>query len=421
MSISTDTDYQAYCQRLFDYLWREVEPHVDRIEAGEEDPAETLFPKLGHIGLWGLIVPRNYGGLGLTIGQYLPILAELSKIGGVIRVIVHVHNTAARAVAAFGTEAQKTRYLPRLATGESSLSFALTEPDTGSGMDLATTAVRDGEHYILNGAKHFITNAAFADLHMVCCRTGQAGGRRDFGALVVERGMPGFTIEDMPALMGNNGPPHGILRFHDVRVPASALIGVDGDGLDIFLGELEPSRVFVAASSLGTAERALEIALDYAGRRVTFGRPISDRESIRALLADMAKDVYALKAMLTDVAQRLDRDEPCPLEASIAKLAGLEIVMNVTDKAMEVLGGRAYVRNYPYPFERLYREARLNALEEGTPTIQRLVIARTLLRETLPLGIGTLGTEAYHPDGVNPAVGHLAEPEIHYARTPSGT
>jgi alkylation response protein AidB-like acyl-CoA dehydrogenase len=208
----------------------------------------------------------------------------------------------------------------------------------------------------------------------------------------------------MPPIMGNNGPPHCILHFENARVAADSLIGREGDGLDVFLGELEPSRVFVAASSLGSAERALEMALDYSKHRSTFGKPIAARDGVRANLADMATDLYALKLMLDDCAAKLDRGEACALEASIVKLHGLDAVRRVTDKAMEVLGGRGYFQNYPYPFERLYREARINVLEEGTPTIQRLVIARALLDQSVPLVIGTLG-EVAHPTGVDPAMG----------------
>jgi alkylation response protein AidB-like acyl-CoA dehydrogenase len=374
------------------------------MEATKKFPQAALFAKFREQGLWGLVIPAAYGGLGLTTAQYLPILAELSKVSAIVRVILHVHNTSARAVVSFGTAEQKERYLPRLATGESSMSFAISEPDAGSGMDVATAAVRDGEYWLLNGTKHFITNAAFADRHLVCCRSDPRGGRRGFTAFVVERGTAGFAIEPMPHLMAINGPVHGILHFENARVPAESIVGGVGDGLAVFLGELEPSRVFVAASSLGTAERALEIALDYAKKRVTFGKAIAERHSIQAELAEMARDIYALRLMLDDAAAKLDRGEPCALEASIAKLFGLETVMRVTDKAMDVLGGRGYFTDYPYPLERLYREARINMLEEGTPSIQRLVIARALLAESVPLALGTLG-EVYQPPGIDPALG----------------
>jgi len=344
----------------------------------------------------------------------MPLLAEFSKVAGVVRVLLHVHNTSARAVAAYGSAAQKDALLPALARGDSSLTFALTEPNSGSGMDVACRAERDGDQWRVSGTKHYITNAEFADLHLVCCRTGARDDRRGLSALVIPTDTPGFTIEPMPELMGNNGPFHGILRFDNARVPAASMIGTEGDGLEIFLGELEPSRAFVAASSLGAAERALEIALDFAKRRVTFGRTIAARPSVQAELAEMARDVYTLRLILEDVAGKIDRGEDCALEASIAKLSGLETVMRVTDKALDVLGGRGYFSDYPYPLERIYREARINLAEEGTPSIQRLVMARALLEEPAPLAIGTLGAP-YQPQGTDPALGQNAAPDLSYA------
>ena len=411
---AAETYDEAYRRKLFDFLWREVEPLAGEIERSGIFPQQELFPKFREYGLWGLLIPRRYGGLGLTTKQYLPLLAEFSKVAGVVRVLLHVHNTSARAVAAYGSAAQKDALLPALARGDSSLTFALTEPNSGSGMDVACRAKRDGDQWRVSGSKHYITNAEFADLHLVCCRTGARDDRRGLSALVIPTDTPGFTIEPMPELMGNNGPFHGILRFDNARVPAASMIGTEGDGLEIFLGELEPSRAFVAASSLGAAERALEIALDFAKRRVTFGRTIAARPSVQAELAEMARDVYTLRLILEDVAGKIDRGEDCALEASIAKLSGLETVMRVTDKALDVLGGRGYFSDYPYPLERIYREARINLAEEGTPSIQRLVMARALLEEPAPLAIGNLGAP-YQPQGTDPALGQNAAPDLSYA------
>ena len=412
-TIETPQQYENYRRKVFDFLWNEVEPLAAKMERGEVS-AETLFPKFADHGLFGLIVPRKFGGLGLTTAQYLPFLAEFSKVSGVIRVLLHVHGTSARAVEHYGTEEQCATLLPAIARGESSLTFAITEPNSGTGMDIGMTAIRDQDEWVVNGSKHYITNADFADLHLVCVRTGKPGDRDGLTALVIPTDTPGFTIEEMPQMMGNNGPYHGILRFHNARVPIDSLIGSEGDGLGVFLGELEPSRVFVAASSLGTAERALEIALDFSKQRVTFGRTISKRPSIQAELAEMSRDIYTLRLVLEDCAEKLDAGEPCALEASIAKLLGLETVMRVTDKALDVVGGRAYFADYPYPLERLYRESRINALEEGTPSIQRLVMARALLNEEVPLKIGTLG-DPYQPPGTNPALGKNPPQDLTYS------
>ena len=273
--------------------------------------------------------------------------------------------------------------LPKIATGDLSVAFAITEANSGTGLDNKTTAVRQGGNFILNGEKHLITNADFTKLFMVCCYTKPRElGRKAMSALLVDLDTPGFTNESMPHLMGCKGLGHGWLTFKDCIVPGENVVGEEGQGLDIFLGELEASRVFVAASSLGTAERALELSLEYSKQRVTFGKPIARRESVRMLLADMAMDIYGLRLMLEDVVRKIDKGESCPLEASLAKTHGLESVCRVTDKAMLIFGGRSYLQSYP--IERLVRDGRLNVLEEGTPSIQRLVSARALLSGELP-------------------------------------
>jgi alkylation response protein AidB-like acyl-CoA dehydrogenase len=379
----TEGEYIAYKQSVSDFLWKEVDPLVPQMEETNHIPKDLLFPKFREKGLFGLIIPEEYGGLGLTTTQYLPILAELAKVSGAIRALIHVHLTSARAIVVFGREEQKKALLPQIAAGELSVAFAITEANSGSGLDCKTTASRRENSFILNGEKHLITNADFTKLFLVACYTKPRElSRKAMSALLVNLDTPGFTNEPMPHLMGCRGLGHGILTFRDCVVPVENVLGREGEGLDIFLSELEASRVFVAASSLGTAERALELSLDYARNRITFGKPIARRESIRSLLADMAMDIYGLRLMLEDVARKIDQGKSCPLEASLAKTHGLETVCRVTDKAMLVFGGRSYLQSYP--IERLVREARLNVLEEGTPSIQKLVSARALLSGELP-------------------------------------
>jgi alkylation response protein AidB-like acyl-CoA dehydrogenase len=383
MGFRNDEEYLAFKRSISDFLWKEVDPLVPQMEETNHIPKDVLFPKFQEKKLFGLIIPEEYGGMGLNTQQYLPILAEMSKVSGAIRALIHVHLTSARAVVVYGREEQKKELLPKVATGDLSIAFAITEEHSGTGLDNKATAVRKDDNFILNGEKHLITNADFTKLFMVCCYTkSRELGRKAMSALLVPLEAPGFTNDPMPHLMGCKGLGHGILTFKDCVVPVENVLGEEGQGIDIFLGELEASRVFVAASSLGTAERALEISLDYAQKRVTFGKPIAQRESIRGLLADMATDIYGLRLMLEDVARKIDEGKSCPLEASIAKSHGLATVCRVTDKAMEVHGGRAYLQSWP--IERLYREARLNVLEEGTPSIQRLVTARALLSGELP-------------------------------------
>lgn len=288
MAFKTEREYQDYQRSLFDFLWRTVAPLAPEIDATSRLPYEELAPLFREHGLFGAVIPEEYGGIGLTTRQYLPVLAELSKISGAVRVWIHVHNTSARAIAVYGKEEQKKELLPRIAAGELSVAFALTEANSGTGRDVKSAAAREGDNYILNGGKHLITNADIAQLFMVLCHTNRELGARGMSALLVDRNTSGFTVEAMPHLMGCRGAGHGVLTFADCVVPEKSIVGEEGQGLEIFLGELDPSRVFVAASSLGTMERALEVSLEYAKQRVTFGKPIAERETVRSYLADMA-------------------------------------------------------------------------------------------------------------------------------------
>lgn len=364
--------YSAFRDQMFARIWADLDPLEHDIEEHGRLPLERLMPQLEGMGALGLIVPEKYGGKGLTIEQYLPILAEFAKIQGGIRVLVHVHNSFAHALSEIGSEEQKNSILPKTVTGSHSIAFALTEPDHGTGLDLGTTAVREGEEYLLSGRKWLITNSDIATHFMVYVRTSAA----EVSALMVERDRRGLTIEPLPETMGCRGGEHGLLTFNQVRVPVQNLIGREGEGHKHLERALEISRVFIAASSLGTAQRCLDLALAHAKRRVTFGKPLTERQAVQRYLAEMATDVYALRHMLLDAARKWDSGRRIPLEASLCKLFGLEAVGRVTDRALLVHGGIGYTRQTP--LERLYRDARLNWLEEGPPTIQYLVAAREL-------------------------------------------
>jgi alkylation response protein AidB-like acyl-CoA dehydrogenase len=354
-------------------IWDELDPLEERIENEERIPYDIVFPVLRRIGAFGLLVPEEYGGHGLSIRQYLPILAEFAKIQGGIRVIVHVHNSFAHALSEIGSKEQRSEILPKTTTGEHSVAFGLTEPDHGTGLDLGSTARRTGAGYAINGKKWLITNSDIASHFIVFAKTSP----EQVSAFVVPRETPGLRIEALPETMGCKGGEHGVLTLTDVEVPVSALIGDVGEGSRQLEQALEISRVFIAASSLGTSERALELSLQHAKKRVTFGKPIGQRQAIQRYLAEMATDVYALQGMLHDAAGKYDDGQRIPAEASMCKLFGLEAVGRVTDRALLVHGGIGYTRRHP--IERLYRDARLNWLEEGPPTIQQMVIARQFL------------------------------------------
>ncbi len=374
----TDKEYQDFKQSMFRFFWNDLYPVTEEMwRTTGIVPEKEFLPKMAGKRLCGLIIPEKYGGVGLTVSQYLPIVAESAKINLVIRGILHMANTTARGIVLYAREEQKQEYLPQLAKGDLYMAFGLTEANSGSGADSKTTAVRQDNNYIINGEKHLITCSGYAKLFQIFCCTNPARGPRGFSTILVDRNTPGFTIEPHLPLMGQQGGDHGILTFRDCTVPVDMVLGEEGNGLEMALGELEASRVFVAASSLGVMERALELSLQRANERITFGKPIGQRDAVRGYLADMATEVYALRSMLVDTSKKIDAGQRCPVEASACKLLGMEAVCRVTEKALLVFGGIGYTRKYD--IERLHREARINLLEEGTPSIQRLVIARTLL------------------------------------------
>lgn len=368
-----ESEYLALRDRIFEAIWSELDPLEQRIEDEEQVPHDIVMPILTRIGALGLLVPREYGGSGLSIAQYLPIIAEFAKVQGGLRVIVHVHNSFAHALSEIGNEQQKAAVLPGAATGRNSVAFALTEPGFGTGADLGSTAVRDGDDYVITGEKWLITNSDIASHFIVFAKTTD----REVSAFLVPRDTDGLSIAALPETMGCKGTEHGRVTLDAVRVPATALVGAEGQGNEHLERALEISRVFIAASSLGTSERALELSIAHAKSRVTFGKPIGTRQAVQRYLAEMATDVYALRGILADAARKWDAGERIPAEASMCKLFGLEAVGRVTDRALLVHGGIGYTR--AHPIERLYRDARLNWLEEGTPTIQYLVAAGRLL------------------------------------------
>jgi alkylation response protein AidB-like acyl-CoA dehydrogenase len=366
-------DYEAFRAQIIEAIWRDLDPLEAEIEDNEELPLDKLFPLLQDMGALGLLVPREYGGRGLTVSQYIPILAEFAKVQGGIRVLVHVHNSNLHGFTSAANKAQRDEVLTHATTGRTSVSFALTEPDYGTGMDLGSTAeLRNGE-WVINGRKWLITNADFASHFATFVKTADD----EVSSLLVPRDAPGLRIEPLPETMGCRGGNHSLLTFEDARVPESALMGKRGDGIRNMEGTLETSRLFIATSALGTSERAFELAVRYSRERRTFGKPIGSRQAVQRYLAEMAVDIFALRNMIKDAAAKVDSGQRIPAEASMCKLFGLEAVGRVTDRALLVFGGIGYTRQYP--IERLNRDARLNWLEEGTPTIQQLVIARQML------------------------------------------
>lgn len=369
------SEYTSFRERFVQRLWSEIAPFAAEIEEREQIPYDEVMPVLADMGALGLLVPPQHGGSGLTIRQYVPLLAEIAKAHGGIRALIHVHNSFAHALDGHMGPEQMTTLLPAVARGDASIAFALTEPDRGTGLDIGTVAAADAGELVIDGRKWLVSNSAIASHFIVVARTPFAGPT-SVSAILVPRSAVGIIISPLPETMGCKGGEHGILEMRSVRCPADAVIGAIGHGPAFVEQALEVSRVLVAASSLGVAEHALALSAEHARRRVTFGKPIGERQAVQRYLAEMAMDVHALRLMVRDAAEKCDRGERIPLESSATKLFGLEAVGRVTDRALLVFGGIGYTRRHP--IERLYRDARLNWLEEGTPTIQHLVAARSL-------------------------------------------
>jgi alkylation response protein AidB-like acyl-CoA dehydrogenase len=381
MTMEAD-EYETFRNDLFTAMWRDLDPLENQIEDNEELPLKELIPLLRKMRAFGLTIPSEYGGVGLTVPQYLPIIAEFAKLQGGIRVLVHVHNNMSHALWELGNDEQRRELLPELAEGRKSVAFGLTEPDYGTGAGMGTTAVHDGDGYLISGRKWLITNSDVASHFMIFARTLINGNDHGISTFMVERGAEGFEREPLPETMGCKGGEHGLLTLTNVRVPADAVLGNVGDGLSQMEQHLEISRLFIAATSLGTAERAFELSIEQSKNRVTFGKPISERQAVQRYLAEMAVDLYALRNMIRDAGEKWNRGQRIPAEASMCKLFGLEAVGRVTDRALLVYGGIGYTRLSK--IERLYRDARLNWLEEGTPSIQQMVIARQFLNGYRP-------------------------------------
>lgn len=369
-------DLARYRDEVRNFILTEGEAFARQLEAEKRIP-DALLKRLRELGLPRLTLPREYGGEGLRLQEYFPILEECAKSHGTIRILVHGINTMWRPMA-YASKAQKDRWFPAIASGEAIPAFALTEPETGTGADIGTVAVRRGDTYYLTGKKHLITFADIADIFTVVACTDRSKGGAGISAFLVPRNTPGFTVALMPEMMGMKGSEHGVLEFREAPVPAGNLIGGEGQGLEIVLrGFLDQSRAAIAQSCVGIAQRSLELAVEFAKQRVTFGKPIAERQAIQMRLAEMATAIQAGRHLVLDAARRFDAGLPLAREAAMAKVFCLEMVGEVTDKALRIFGGRGLTM--AYPIERLYRDARALWFEEGTAEIQKTVIARDLL------------------------------------------
>jgi acyl-CoA dehydrogenase len=353
-------------------------------QVAEEDrvPPE-IVAEMRALGLFGLSVPEEHGGLGLSMEEEVLVAFELGRTSPAFRSVIGTNNgIGSQGIVMDGTPEQKAKYLPRLASGEIIGSFALTEPEAGSdAAALRTSARKDGNGWVLNGTKRFITNAPEAALFTVMARTDpEKKGAAGVSAFLVERDAPGLSLGKWDKKMGQRGAHTCDVVFEDCRIPADALLGgVEGQGFKTAMKVLDRGRLHISAVCVGAAERLIRDSLRYASQRVQFGKPIAEFQLVQAMLADSRAEAYAGRAMVLDAARRKDKRERISTEAACCKLFCAEMVGRVADRAVQIHGGAGYIADYGV--ERFYRDVRLFRLYEGTSQIQQLVIARGMLAE----------------------------------------
>jgi alkylation response protein AidB-like acyl-CoA dehydrogenase len=379
MTTVQDTlDIEALEADVRSYVQKEGERWAELIERERRVPAE-LWDELRERGFLRLAAPVQYGGRGVPFTRYLRLLELFSMSHASLRMIVHVCNGIWRPIDSHATQEQRERFVLPVVSGEIKVAFTLTEPTAGTGADLRCSVVRDGDTYLLSGEKHLITFGTIADYLLCFARVEGTRGAEGTVALMVPVHGEGVDARVMPETMGVRGTDHGHIVFDRAPVPVSNRLGEEGQGLGVALsGFLAPSRIAVGMTCVGLAQRALELALGYAKRRETFGRPIAERQAIAFRLAEMATDVQAARSLVMDAARQWEKDGGATSESAMAKLFASEMLQRVTDGALQVHGGSGYWSSSP--IERVYRDARAQRFEEGTAEIQKTTIARELLR-----------------------------------------
>jgi hypothetical protein len=370
-------DQKLLKDTIRDFCQNEIAPHVERWDEEEHCPVEVLR-KMADLGLWGMTIPEEHGGAGLDTLTYTIAVEEMSRWSAAVAIAICVHNTVgAGPILHYGTDEQKTTFLPRLAT-EWLGCFCLTEPSAGSdAAAMRSTARRDGDHYVLDGTKIYVTNGDVADVFIVFAKTDPTQRAKGVSAFVVPRETPGLEMGTKERKMGLRASGTMEVVLNGLRVPVANRLGAEGQGFKVAMSALDGGRIGVAAQACGVARAAFEDAVAYARQREAFGHAISHFQAIRHKLANMKVDLDAAWLLTTRAAEMRDAGRRVTLEASMAKLYASEMVQRVTSDAVQIHGGYGYMRDYPV--ERYYRDARVMALYEGTSEIQRHVIAREIL------------------------------------------
>ncbi len=362
-----------------DFATAEILPHVLAWDEAQEFPLAAV-KKAGQLGLLGIIFPEDYGGAGMGYIEYAVAVEELARVDPSFALIVAAHNSlCSNHIYVAGSEAQKRKYLPKLTTGEWIGSWSLTEPEAGSDAGgTRTQALRSDEGWVLNGAKTFTTNAHYADVCVAMAATDRAKSHHGISAFVIEKTTPGYRLGKKENKLGMRSSATGEVVLDNCRVGAEALLGQEGEGFIDALRILDGGRISIAALSVGIAQGAFEAALQYAKQRKQFGRPISEFQAIQHKLADMATQIEAARLLTMQAAWRKDRGEAVTKQSAMAKLFASEIAVEVANEAVQIHGGYGFIKDYPV--EKFYRDVKLMTIGEGTSEIQRMVIARQLLK-----------------------------------------
>ncbi|MEB0248942.1 MULTISPECIES: acyl-CoA dehydrogenase [unclassified Mucilaginibacter] len=366
-------------QAARDFAQTELKPGVIERDEHQKFPAEQI-KKLGELGFLGMMVSPEYGGSGMDAISYAIVMEELSKVDASASVVVSVNNSlVCYGLEKYGNEAQKQKYLVPLAQGQVIGAFCLSEPEAGSdATSQHTTAIDMGDHYLLNGTKNWITNGSTASTYIVMAQTDSSKKHRGINALIVEKGMEGFTVGNKENKLGIRGSDTHSLMFTDVKVPKENRIGEDGFGFKFAMATLEGGRIGIASQALGIASGAYELSVQYAKERKAFGKPLANLQAIQFKLADMATEIEAARLLCYRAAWLKDNGQPYAQAASMAKLFASETAMRTTVEAVQIHGGYGFVKEYHV--ERLMRDAKITQIYEGTSEIQRIVISRGVLK-----------------------------------------
>lgn len=379
ITFTESENQQMIAQMVRDFASREIKPFMMNWDESQEFPIE-MFKKMGSLGLMGVLVPEQYGGAGFGYLEYVTAIAELAKVDGSIGLSMAAHNSlCTNHILQFGTEEQKQKYLPKLATAEWIGAWGLTEPNTGSDAgNMRTVAVKDGDYYVINGAKNFITHGKSGNVAVVIVRTGEVGDSHGMTAFVIEKGTPGFSAGKKENKLGMRASETAELIFSDCRIHKSQMLGKEGEGFIQAMKVLDGGRISIAALSLGIAQGAFEAALQYSKERHQFNKPISAFQGIAFKLADMATKIEAAKLLTYRAADLKNKGLNVNKESAMAKLYASEIAVEIANEGVQIFGGYGYTKDFPA--EKYYRDAKLCTIGEGTSEIQKLVISRAILK-----------------------------------------